>query len=322
MEDEFVRSSSAPPAGGHDLEPAHEVVEVGNAWLGLRRDPAMPPPCFVSCNVDGCVSTSAIADYNAMTIRSGFPTCLEHTDVNGVVERYRGMSIDTGRTTIIFYDLELSRDGEVEQIGAYTSTGEHFSAFIRTSVRTNTSPLLRSIPPMIYSAMASEPRTAIKRLIEWIYVQHSVLKDGDSNPNNIVLVAHYGACHDHVHLIRMMMKWGVEVPDFMLSDSLAIFKLLKGKRMNAKLATLVTVYTPWVDHTPHDAVSDAYALRAVVMFGIPNWDRVCITFSVSSRDFKGLVGLSMYTTSYSPTIPGTDANRDDDDDTNMSTHTD
>ncbi|RYP02623.1 hypothetical protein DL764_005705 [Monosporascus ibericus] len=34
----------------------------------------------------------------------------------------------------IYYDIELSRDGEVEQLGPYTSGGELYSAFMRTSV--------------------------------------------------------------------------------------------------------------------------------------------------------------------------------------------
>ncbi|KAH7001762.1 hypothetical protein B0J12DRAFT_747794 [Macrophomina phaseolina] len=319
MENEITRSTSAPPVG--DGVHAHEHGPVANAWLGLRRDPTVPAPCFVTCNVTNCTTTSAVADFNAMTIRTGFPTCLEHTDVTGVMNKHRSMMVDTDKITYIFYDLELSRDGEVEQIGAHTSTGINFSAFVRTSVRTNTSPLLRSIPPMIYSVMASEPKTAILRFIEWINTQHSMSKDGDTDPNHITLVAHYGSCHDHVHLVRMMMKWDVEVPDYMLSDSLAIFKVLRGKRKNAKLSTLVTTYTPWVDHTPHDAVSDSYALRAVVMFGIPNWEKVCSTFSVSSRDFKGLVGLSMYTNSYTSMIPAAATNTDDDMDSSTSNHT-
>ena len=47
--------------------------------------------------------------------------------------------------TVIFYKLGLSKDGQVEQLSVFASTGENFSAIIRTTFRANTNLSLKNI---------------------------------------------------------------------------------------------------------------------------------------------------------------------------------
>ena len=47
--------------------------------------------------------------------------------------------------TVIFYKLGLNKDGQVEQLSAFTATGENFRAIIRTTFRANKNPSLKNI---------------------------------------------------------------------------------------------------------------------------------------------------------------------------------
>ena len=85
---------------------------------------------------------------------------------------------------------------------AFNDTGETFSNYMRTNIRTNTSPYPGRFPPMIYSVLASDPKDAIERPEAWIKLQHSRSTNGGTNMSNIVIAAHFGVCHDHVHLMR------------------------------------------------------------------------------------------------------------------------
>ncbi|KAI9847696.1 MAG: hypothetical protein M1837_001944 [Sclerophora amabilis] len=59
-----------------------------------------------------------------------------------------------------------------------------------------------------------------------------------------MLAANDGSCHDHVHLLKTLMEWGLTPPDYMLVDTLAIFKVVKGMNEKAKLQTLVNKRAP------------------------------------------------------------------------------
>jgi len=250
--------------------------------------------------------SSGIADFLSMTLRIGFGHCYEHVTGNEVSTRV-GVArsiVDIARLTVIFYDIELSKDGQIEQLSAFTETGESFSTYIRTSVRTNSSPALKSIPPWVYNALATEPKDAMKSLISWIEKMHSMNTNGDTNMNNVILAAHFGSCHDHVHLLRTMMMWGIKPPVYRLSDTLPLFKLTVQGNGRANLPSLIAKYTPWVTHMAHDADSDTNALRCVVMTVFPETRMACFAFSTSHRNFMSITGLDMYKLPTASTFPG------------------
>lgn len=266
--------------------------------VGVLRNPcsARVSRWFVNCSEPGCTYKSSSAEYPAMTLRLGFRNCIEHMDMNELKVRieYLRQNMRSDMVTVIFYDLELSRDGQIEQISALTDTGGDFSRFIRTNVRTNTSPLLRRFPPMIYSALASEPKPAMESFVSWIRMQHAMNTNGDTNMDNVVLVAHYGSCHDHTYLMKTMLSWGVEPPHVRFGDSLALFKMMKGRHTRANLSTLVATYAAWIEFVPHDADSDTRALRCVVMSEFPNVRLACMVFSVSHQEYMRRTGLDMH----------------------------
>ncbi|RYP32999.1 hypothetical protein DL768_011110 [Monosporascus sp. mg162] len=93
-------------------------------------------PGFVECSFPGCATSSSVSQFQAMTLRTGMSVCTNH-----MTSEYLGQAIARTMSdyacspkVVIYYDIELSRDGEVEQLGAYTSGGEFYSAFMRTSV--------------------------------------------------------------------------------------------------------------------------------------------------------------------------------------------
>lgn len=264
-----------------------------NPMMFMTRNPAEIGSRFVMCSEPGCVTSSGVADFNSMTIRTGLSRCTRHVSMTEVKSKFEH-AVEFEGMTLIFYDIELSRDGEIEQIGACTESGQSFSAFVKTSVRTNSSPFLRKIGAEYWLALAEEPRVTFKRFIDWTSSQHSQNPNSNGKTNGIMLAAHYGSCHDHVHILRTMMKWGITPPDYLLVDTLAIFKTVKSMNENAKLHTLVNKYVPWFDHVPHDADSDAEALRFVTMVVFPNTKMACYAFSISCTDFMTRTGLNMY----------------------------
>lgn len=290
-------------------------------WSAFRPDLDRVEPEFVGCSAAGCSTTSARAEYDAMMLRIGMSTCCKHITPTEVESRITtAMSqVDDFKTTVIFYDLELSKDGQIEQLSAFADTGENFSVYMRTTVRTNTSPNLRAFPPMLYNALASEPMDAMNRFNNWIKLMHSMNTNGDSDMNNIILAAHFGSCHDHVHLLRTMMRWGITPPRYRFSDTLALFKVMKGMNQRANLPTLVTKYAAWLQHLPHDADSDARVLRAVVMSVFPMVKSACYTFSTNHDDFMKRTGLNMHGIRPVYTFRDIDINTDPDlDSVNMS----
>ena len=134
---------------------------------------------------------------------------------------------------------------------------------------------------------------AMARFIEWVRTTHSLNTEGDEDWSNVVLTAHYGSCHDHLYLLRTMMSWGIEPPGFRLADSFALFKWFMVWDQHTNLASLVTRYANWLHRIPHDADSDARALRVVVMTVFPNTAAACYTFSVRYNDTRLVVRLPM-----------------------------
>ncbi|OJJ84623.1 uncharacterized protein ASPGLDRAFT_35110 [Aspergillus glaucus CBS 516.65] len=170
-------------------------------------------PLFVNCSAAGCTATSAHGVYDSMTLRIGFSKCCKHLDRNELEERidYSSRQLDTKMVTVIFYDLGLGKDGQVEQLSAFSISGEHFSSIIKTTVRANMSPNLKSLSPMLYNALASEPKDAMRRFIQWIDMIR-----GDTDMRNV----------------------GIKPPEFRLDDSLALFKLIKGQDQQADIVSL------------------------------------------------------------------------------------
>ena len=250
----------------------------------------------VICSESGCMIKSTIAEFKSMTIRTGLSYCIDHTNMNEITTKFKSMT-EFRHMTLIFYDIELSRDGEIEQIGACTDSGENFSAFVRTTVRTNTSPFLRKITPKYWNMLAEEPKNAMMNFISWVKTCHAANPHSNGGIDDVMLAAHFGSCHDHVHLLKTMMKWGLTPPNYMLVDTLAIFKTIMSKTENAKLNTLVNKYVPWFDHVQHDADSDAEALKFVVKTAFPNLMPTCYAFAITCDDFMHRTTLSMFTPS-------------------------
>ena len=91
-----------------------------------------------------------------------------------------------------------------------------------------------------------------------------------------------------------MMMWGMHPPPWRFSDSLPIFKTVVRPNERSNLATLAHVYAPWYGHVQHDGLSDATALKYVVMSAIPNWQMACYVFSSSCEYFITSVGLNTF----------------------------
>jgi len=286
------RRASVVSGGSRRQKQLNPVSE----WSVIRPDVDKVQSMFVGCCAQGCSITSATGEYNAMTLRSGFSNCCKHLDPTEIEAKITQTitGVNTDKITTIFYDIELSKDGQIEQLSALTDTGSSFSLFIRTAIRTNTSPNLRTIPPLVYNALAFEPKDAMENFIRWIKLQHSMNTNGSSDLGGVVLTAHFGSCHDHVYLLRTMMSWGIIPPACRLGDTLALFKAMKGMNQRASLQTLVATYTPWVRHLPHDADSDVRALRAVVMTAYPNVRLATYTFSTTYQTFIERTGLNMH----------------------------
>lgn len=300
--------SASPPRSNRDVVPGKRVGPYNRVSpnMFLVEDPGMIKPGFTMCLEPGCMRSSRVAEFPCMTMRSGLSYCLDHVRMDEVSKRSAKM-INPSNVTLIFYDIELSVDGQIEQIGARSESGKSFSAMIKTPTRNNTSPILNKIPSEIWNMCASEPKHAMERFNNWAMMVHNTETKGNSNPGDIMLAAHYGSCHDHVHMLKTMMRWGITPPPYRLSDTLAIFKTTRGVRENAKLGTLVNKYVPWIEHVAHDADSDASVLRMVIMTAFANPKVACYSFSISYYKFISRTGLDMYTPSpiatfmYSPT---------------------
>ncbi|KAL2217601.1 hypothetical protein M432DRAFT_640743 [Thermoascus aurantiacus ATCC 26904] len=85
------------------------------------------------------------------------------------------------------------------------------------------------------------------------------------------MVAHNGMCHDHVVLIKTMMRWSISPPKWRFADSLPIFKLVMRPDEDCTLATLA---------------------ENAVLASVLNWQTACLTFSSTCEYFMKAVGLN------------------------------
>lgn len=268
----------------------------------LVRDPGMIMSSFAICSEPGCMQSSRVGEFKSMTLRTGLSYCIDHVKMEEVANR----SVDIGNSkkmTVIFYDIELTRGNEIDQIGACSESNKTFDSMIRIVTRNNNSPIIRGIPSKYWSWFASEPRNAIERFVNWADFVHTTESGGDTNPDNIMLVAHNGSNHDHVYTVKMMMSWGLKAPKFRFADSLAMFKVVKGMDRNTKLSRLASEYAAWISRVPHDAGSDAKVLRFVTMSAFDNIKVACYVFSISWADYTARTGLDMFVPSPMVSFP-------------------
>ena len=246
------------------------------------------------CSAPGCYTTSAPGEYDSMTLRIGFSGCCQHLGRNEVETRidYSLKQLDESVITVIFYDIGLSKDGQVEQLTACSSQGDTFFSIVKTTIRATTSSTLRDIPIDIYNALSSEPKDAMERFTQWIIMIH-FMNTGNTDLRNVVLTAHFGSCHDHIYLLRTMIGWGIEPLDFRLADSLALFKVVKGPDEHADIASLVAQYAEWLQYEPNYADKDSWMLKVVVMTEFPQTNAACYAFSIGCKEFMERTGLNM-----------------------------
>lgn len=81
------------------------------------------------------------------------------------IEAKKAWKVNPKNIIPVYYDIELSNDGEMEQIGACTFEGYMFSGIIRTSVRTNRSSLLRAFLPEIWNMPASDAKSVLQSFV-------------------------------------------------------------------------------------------------------------------------------------------------------------
>jgi hypothetical protein len=139
---------------------------------------------------------------------------------------------------------------------------------------------------------------------EWVSSVVNEMPNSRATEADVVMVAHYGSCHDHVILLKTMMSCGLNPPIWRFSDTLPIYKIVVQPDEGAKLSELVHTYAPWFKHMENDASSDAEALSAVVRVGITSWQVACYAFSTPCSDFMRFVGLNTFAVENPPPFPG------------------
>lgn len=136
-----------------------------------------------------------------------------------------------------------------------------------------------------------EPKKAVSDLRVWV---SSIVAEGANKgmtESDVVMVAHNGMYLDHtVVLVRTMIRCGLSLPLWRLSDTFPIFEIVIKDGPSAQLSDLVHYYVPWFSHTENSASSDAEAIKNVMTIGVVNWDMACYTFSTLCVDFTKSVG--------------------------------
>ena len=261
-------------------------------YLSMSMNPGLEALSYVVCDKSLCTSSSGRGDWDSMSLRMGFSRCTKHMTPD-IVEKKCAATNMPADLFPIFYDIEVNSTNEIEQVAAVMPLGGHFDVYIRTVLRTNNSPLLRTISPHVYILTAMEPRDAMIRLINW--VRNTWLSNYGTTfrEEHVLMIAHAGSKHDHVMILKTMMKWGLEPPQWRFSDTLPMYKTIICPDESAKLTELVNRYAVWFDHVPHDALSDAKALMYSTMNSNENWLALCYTFSCTYKDFINFVGLNV-----------------------------
>jgi hypothetical protein len=72
--------------------------------------------------------------------------------------------------------------------------------------------------------------------------------------------------------------------NYRLTDTLDLFKTMKGRHPGASLSALWNKYAPWIEHVAHDADSDASVLRYVTMIALEDTKPSCCPFGISCRE--------------------------------------
>ena len=117
--------SASPPRSNRDVVPGKRVGPYNRVSpnMFLVEDPGMIKPGFTMCLEPGCMRSSRVAEFPCMTMRSGLSYCLDHVRMDEVSKRSAKM-INPSNVTLIFYDIELSVEGQIEQIGARSESGK------------------------------------------------------------------------------------------------------------------------------------------------------------------------------------------------------
>ena len=118
---------------------------------------------FNICTEPGCDSTFAFSLYNAMTPGLGYKFCVEHINELAVKERLETDSM-TSHKLFIFYIVARTSSNEMEQLAAWTSTGEHSTFTNAPTEVTRTSPILSKFSPATHILAAVEPKQAVTDL--------------------------------------------------------------------------------------------------------------------------------------------------------------
>ncbi|KAK1974899.1 hypothetical protein LZ30DRAFT_380656 [Colletotrichum cereale] len=154
-----------------------------------------------------------------MTLRGSMSMCTDYITKELVYETaYKACHSSRSSSVVpIYHNVVLSR------LAAYTSTGVYFTISIRTSPRSNTSQVLRQIPPMI------DPQDIFKYFVTRVDRQN-YKKTSSTKNKDVILNACYGSCYGHVHLLRSMMFYGVTPPKCRFFDTLVFLKCIMGMR--------------------------------------------------------------------------------------------
>ena len=224
----------------------------------------------VKCIASGCPSRSSITEWDSLSLRMGFSTCMSHLDFTATEKFLADSSadVDIRRATFVFYKFKTSWPDslEVTHIAAVSDTGSEFEEFVLSPCKRKdgySDDRLRDLlmePREAFSAFVEwlqdthyrkhgedrpfsdmvlvasdtgsefeefvlspckrkdgysddrlrdllmEPREAFSAFVEWLQDTH-FRKHGEDRPfSDMVLVAHYGACYDHMLLVSMSIS--------------------------------------------------------------------------------------------------------------------
>ncbi|GAB0496809.1 hypothetical protein MMPV_008130 [Pyropia vietnamensis] len=237
----------------------------------LLRD--MP---FLSCTSCGLGSSSDC--YDAMPLRMGIPLCMKHIAgfpgfTDPVTSFLRAIPV---KMAFVFLDFEVEprSSGRAWQVGAVMCSGASFTALIKLPFDaiparlTAASATLeqRLVMRSAYKITAEAERTFMAKLVKWIMSQARTILAGDGvtsaevSEMNVVIVSHYGAQHDFIVLANALRRSSIPFPNFIVCDSVLMFKLLLGTNVYCSLAALKEIFILDRYLPPDDAEANAEAL--------------------------------------------------------------
>lgn len=126
-------------------------------------------PAFISCSSECCRATPAnIEKYNSIILRISFFSCYRHiTDqkINTII-LYIKSRIDFSRITVIFYNIKLSKNGQIEQLSAFLKIDNNFSIYTGITIKINISLNLKKLLLILYNTLVFKFRNIIKKFIK------------------------------------------------------------------------------------------------------------------------------------------------------------